>query len=43
VKVYLQPAGAISVAEKTGGSASVRVGRDYLRYRRDERDRRKHA
>ena len=47
VKIYVQhagaSAGAISVAEKTGGSGSARVGRDYLRYRREQRDRRQHA
>ena len=45
VKLYLQhavaSAGPMSMAAKTGGSA--RVGRDYLRYRREQRDRRQHA
>jgi hypothetical protein len=45
VKLYVQhagaSAGAMSVGETTGGSA--RAGRDYLRYRREQRDRRQHA
>ena len=47
VKIYVDhagaSAGAMSVAEETGGSGSARVGRDYLRYRREQRDRRQHA
>jgi hypothetical protein len=36
VKIYV-------VAEETGGSGSARAGRDYLRYRREQRDQRQHA
>ncbi|KRR02969.1 GvpL/GvpF family gas vesicle protein [Bradyrhizobium valentinum] len=46
VKIYVQHAGAsagMSVAEKTDGSGSARAGRDYLRNRREQRDRRQHA
>jgi Gas vesicle synthesis protein GvpL/GvpF len=47
VKIYVQhagaSAGAMSVAEKTDGSGSARAGRDYLRNRREQRDRRQHA
>jgi Gas vesicle synthesis protein GvpL/GvpF len=46
VKIYVQhagaSAGAMSVA-KTDGSGSARAGRDYLRNRREQRDRRQHA
>ena len=47
VKIYVQradaSAGAMSVAERPRGSGSARVGGDYLRYRREQRDRRQHA
>ncbi|UPJ53449.1 GvpL/GvpF family gas vesicle protein [Bradyrhizobium sp. 200] len=47
VKIYVQhagaSAGAMSVAEKTDGSGSARAGRDYLRNRREQRDRRQHV
>ncbi|MGY3617111.1 GvpL/GvpF family gas vesicle protein [Bradyrhizobium sp. USDA 10063] len=47
VKIYVQHARAsadvMSMAEKTGGSGSARAGRDYLRNRREQRDRRQHA
>lgn len=36
VKIYVHH-------EETGGSGSARDGRDYLRYRREQRDRRQHA
>ncbi|WP_028346088.1 GvpL/GvpF family gas vesicle protein [Bradyrhizobium murdochi] len=47
VKIYVQhagaSAGAMFVAEKTDGSGSAGAGRDYLRNRREQRNRRQHA
>lgn len=47
VKIYVHhagtSAGALSLTEEIGGSAPARVGRDYLRYRREQRDRRQQA
>jgi hypothetical protein len=45
VKIYVQHAGASADAMSmaTDGSGSARAGRDYLRNRREQRDRRQHA
>jgi Gas vesicle synthesis protein GvpL/GvpF len=47
LKIYVDragaPAGDMFATEETGASGAARVGRDYLRYRREQRDRREQA